>query len=51
MPKIKIQGELRRELQRAKDSNKNKIEGKPQQRNAKEVWAEVRNITVLKGAT
>ena len=44
----KIQRELKRELRRAKDCYKNKIEGKLQQNNPREVWAGVRTITGIK---
>ena len=43
-----IQRELRRELRRAKDCYKNRIEGKLQQNNPREVWAGLRTITGMK---
>ena len=45
-----IQRELRRELRRAKDCYKNRIEGKLQQNNPREVWAGLRTITGMKNA-
>ena len=45
-----IQREQRRELRRAKDCYKNRIEGKLQQNNPREVWAGLRTITGMKNA-
>ena len=42
---------IQRELQRAKGSYKNRIEGKLQQGNTGEVWAWIRNISGMKRAT